>query len=191
MRKDIDFFSGYRTTADHLYDKFKIISLSLLIGSLVIVLLISGFLGISDLSVRHTIGEMNSYLQSPEVVQAKKTVQTAQSEISALNNYKQAAENVIAGYYLFPKIDSALFKTVASMQPSDVKTNSIAYNGTILTLTCTCDNPSSPAIFVHSLETSGKFESVNYSTVASARDNSGHIFYNFTVLITLKGGDEK
>lgn len=190
MRRDINFFSVYRTTADTLDDKFKIISLSLLVGSLVIVLATFASLKLSDISVRRSIDEANAYLQTPEVVEAKKAVEEDMAKIASLNKYKQAALRVSSGCAEFPKIDSELFRAIAGMMPSDVEAESITYDGKTIALTCTCKDSASPAVFVHALDSSGRFKSVNYSALEAAAGSNGGS-YSFSVAISLKGGNKE
>lgn len=189
MRKDVNFFSIYHSSTDSLEDKFKLVSLSLLVGSLVLVLAVFTYLKISDLSALRGIEKCSTYLQSSDVLQAKKTLEADKAKISALNRYKQAAQKVSSGYAQFPKVNSKLLETIAGMEPSDVEAKTITYDGKALTLICTCRDSQSPAVFVHCLDKSGKFQFVNYSALESAAEvTSNGSYYSFSVVITLKGG---
>ena len=193
MRRDINFFSVYRPSqSSSELDKFKILSLSLLAGSLVLILIIFSSLKITDLSVINNINSENAYLQNSSVSQAKIKLENTNEKIAALNSYKQAANETSSEYTKIPKIDSKVMKTIAGMQPNDVSAQNISYMGGVLSLKCQCTDSQSPANFVHALEKSGKFENVNYSGMSNGDEkSSGSGAYSFTVVITLKGGAEE
>jgi Tfp pilus assembly protein PilN len=192
MRRDINFFSVYRSPSDGFGDKFKLISLSLLAGSLIIVLVIFSYLKFTDLSIIGAASVQNAYLQTSSVSQAKNTLDSAKSKLAALAQYKQAADRVSSEFTALPQLDSELLAAIAGMEPSDVTVNSIDYSGAVLTLNCSCTNNLSPAVFVHTLGTSSKFSSVNYTGVTGGTASTSVTnAYSFTVTITLKGGSTK
>jgi hypothetical protein len=194
VRRDINFFSVYRPSQDSGgWDKFKLISLSLLAGSLIIVLGIYCYFKFADFAVRSAVDAENAYLQSSSLSQAKKTLESTKKKLAVLDQYKKSADRVSSGFAALPKIGSELFSTIAGMEPADTTVKSIAYSNGALTLNCTCTDNQSPAVFAYTLEKSGRFSNVNYSGVSAGTAGTGSgsaaaNFYSFTVIITLKGG---
>jgi hypothetical protein len=196
MRRDINFFSVYHSQSDgDGANKIQMILLSALAGSLIIVLVIFTVIKFSDLAVINTINAQNQYLSSPTVSQARQTLSGTRSKLGALAQYKQAAGRVSYGYSLLPQPDSSLLTAIAKMEPSDVTLTSIVYSDDVMTLTCTCKDNQSPAIFAHTLDASGKFAGVNYNGIttggAAGSASTANSDYTFTVMITLKGGTAK
>ena len=191
MRRDINFFSVYRAPADGEFsNKFNIIALSILAGSIIIVLGIFSYLKIADLTTISANNAGISYLQSPTVAKAEKILGTTRSKLAALNSYEQAAERVSYGFASLPKLDSSLLTEIAKTEPKDLNIQSFTYLNGAVTLTCTSSQSNSAAVFVHALQKTKKFSNVNYSGVTSAVAGSKST-YSFTVLITLMGESSK
>jgi len=187
MRRDINFFSIYHTQSNgENINFFKITALLLTAGSIIIILAIYCCLKISDLSVLHQIQVGNSVLQSPTTSKIEQTLSDADNKIAALNNYKQTADKFTSGLNTVPRPDSELLDSVAAMEPADLNISSISYSNGTLSLSCTCTNNLSAAVFVHTLEKSGNFSNVDYNGITSDGGT-----YEFSVVISLKEGGSK
>lgn len=190
MRRDINFFSVYRPSqSSSELDKFKILSLSLLAGSLLVVLVAFSSIKITDISVIQGINSENAYLKNASVSEAKAQLESTKAKLEVLNAYLAGAKAASSEYAKIPKPDSQILKTIEGMEPDDVSVSNISYTGGVLSLSCQCKNDQSPAVFVHTLKESGKFANVNYSGMAKDSDKSGN--FKFTTVITLKGGAGK
>jgi hypothetical protein len=186
MRRDINFFTVYHSQNDTgISEKFNIIALSFCAGCLIIILGIFSFLKLSDSAVIKNILSANSFLQSTQVMQAEQNLNNGNSKIAALSGYKKAAQEVTSEVSANPVTNSTLLQNISSMEPSDIAVSDISYSEGLMTLVCTCSNNKSPAIFVHTLEQSGDFDSVDYQDLSSGDGKT----FAFSIAITLKGGD--
>ncbi len=185
MRRDINFFSVYRSQINvESQDKFKVAALSICVGSLIVVLGIFSYFKYSDLSAQNSMLSASSFLQSPQLAQAQQKIADGSSKITALNAYLKAAKSVSGGISQLPHPDSKLLEKVASLEPDDVTVTSLSFSDQSLTLSCTCKDNTTPAVFVHALEQSGNFIYVNYEGISSGNGST----FSFDVVITLKGG---
>lgn len=189
MRRDINFFSVYRTPQSESEARtFNIIAAILLAGSLAVMLTVFGILKISSHRVESANKSNQSYLASSEVSKINSQIQDAKSKMSAINLYKRAALRVSKNFSSLPQPDSELLAFIASKLPSGATADAISYDNGTLTLQCSCKDNLSAAVFVHTLEESGRFRSVNYSGILKANENSR---FTFSVKIALKGGSGK
>lgn len=196
MRRDINFFSVYRSSSQvDETGKFKIISLSVLSGSLVFVLFIFVFLKVADLGVTRSATDVNSFLKSGAVSKAVSVLNDANSKNVALRQYKNQADLINSAFASLPKPDSKLFADIASKEPADVTIYSFSYNGGVLTLNCTCNGKDSPAVFAHALVLDGKYKNITCQSVqegtasgaaAGAAVPAGK--FTFAISLTLTGG---
>lgn len=188
MRRDINFFSVYHTQSDSEgIDRFKMIVLSLTVGSFIIVLGIFAALKVADFLTVRQMQTDNSYLLTPGVSQAQKNLSDGSYKLAVLDGYKQEAEKVTSGFNTLPKVDSTILSKIASMLPADITVTGISYSVGTLVLNCTCTDNQSPAVFVHTLQQSGKFDDVNYTGFSQGTAKS----YTFDVTITVKEGGGK
>lgn len=187
--RDVNFFSVYHVSqSSDGAKKFNLISLSLIAGSLFIILLVFGVLKIAAVSVANKSTAEQAYLSGKEYAKIKSTLEESKAKISALNEYKKAAERVSRDFSSLPQIDSNVLANIASKLPADLDVDKAAYNSGTLTLSCRCKDKLSAAAFVHSLEQSGNFKDVNYLGISQTQSSTP---YAFTVTLTLKGGTSK
>lgn len=189
MRRDIDFFSVYRSSqSDDKARTFNKIAIIILLGSLSVVLAVFGVLKISNFGMKSANRANQNYLASKEVIEARKQIEDVNRKMTALNLYKKSAQEVSDNFKALPQPDSELLTFIASKLPSDTSVDAISYKSTVLTLQCSCDDNLSAAAFVHALAESGRFNSVNYNGVSKTEKSAR---FTFSVEIALKGGSEK
>lgn len=187
MRSDVNFFSVYRAAQDtDANKKFNITAISVLAGSLVIIIAVTAVLLFSDMSVNRLNRSNQEYLKSSEASNIESGLAKAKTKLSAINQYKQAAQRVSEGFKSLPEPDSDMLSLIASKMPGDVTVTDITYSSDTLTITGTCTDNLSPAVFVHSLEATQKFNAVNYKSVAKKSDGST---FDFSINLLVRGGE--
>lgn len=189
MQRDINLFSVYRSPAESErgLDKVTIIGLSLVGACILGVAGTFAYYKLSDVSYQLLQRSITGYLQSSNVKKAESSWAAYVQKLTALKSYQNEANAQVSAYKKIPVIDSTLLSVIAGAMPADIKTQSLAYAGNALTLTCTATDNLSPANFVHTLKETGKFDSVTYSSVTL----NGTTELDFTVKCTMKAVNGK
>lgn len=188
MRRDINFFSIYHSQPNSEgSDRYKIIALSVIAGSIILVLVTFFIIKIFDFVLVSKTQEALDSLQDPQVTRAEQKLKAGTDKIAALQNYKNAANKIVSGVNAVKGPDSSTLSLIASKEPADVTVTGVSYTSGCLTLNCASTDDESPSNFVHALEQSGSFSSVSNSEITKGDNNQ----YNFNISILLKGGKSK
>ena len=189
MKKDINFFSIYRSPLDSESGSDPVTIAGIIIVSVcfVTVLGIFGAFRFLTAGVEMQNAKISRYLSSPEVSAAESRVSAENGRLAALNKYTNAVGGAYRLYSSLPGPSSAILKSVQSCLPADVTVKAVSFAGSTLSLQCVCKDPLSGASFAHALRLNSNILHVEYGGVSLGENQS----YSFTITCTVKGASDQ
>lgn len=152
-------------------------------------LLIGAFsikLWIDNSLLKQNISELQSYVESPNVIARMNEVATLQDNLKKLDEMSSDLNSIDEVLGTIPRFDSTVLSIFYSTRPVNVRFESISYNGSSVNLDFNGLRPSDPSNYVLRLKRTNFFKDVRYSGYTY---DQGSNVYRATITCILKEGN--
>ena len=175
--REINKLKANRTSAGRMYIAIFLAAL-LLIGAYSVKLFIDNSLLKSD------IQELQSYVESPNVIARMNEVATLQDNLKKLDAMSDDLNSINEVLGEIPRFDSSVLSILYSTRPTNVRFESVSYEGSAVVINFYGPRPSDASNYVLRLKRTNYFKDVIYNGYSF----DGEV-YRSSIRCVLKGGN--
>lgn len=136
-----------------------------------------GVLYLSEESITRRTEGINQALSDPQIAALQKELIILKSKNELLYVYLASVNTAKKNFDQSRKIDTALFTGIVSAMPGDVIVRDTSVTQKSITLSCTCADELSPAVFMQGLKDKNLFSGITYGGITA--EDAGR--YSFTM----------
>lgn len=164
-------------------------------GKLYLAIFLAAFLLIGAYSVKlfidnsllkQDIRELQSYVESPNVIARMNEVATLQDNLKKLDEMSADLNSIDEVLGSIPRYNSGVLSILYTTRPVNVRFVSVSYTGSSVIVDFYGPRPSDPSNYVLRLQRTNYFKDVQYSGYSY---DAGSNVYRATITCTLKGGN--